>query len=706
MIEVLVSVGITAIAGTILTSIFLLSADSNQRNLASTEVTNQLNFVLETIGRLVRESSSIETEYAMQSSTLTLRMKDETKDPTIISFSDNMVTLKEGNNPVSSITNSKVKVDALTFVRESQGQGKDVVSVDLAMTFNTENPKFQLKRNLSSAIARVSAATFDSDLVPGSSYTYNIGQAGSPWQKLFMADGTASNPSYTFSSDTNTGLFRAGEDILGFSTNGSERMRITGDGVVGINRTSVDTNYKLDVNGFIKSVTTVDQNTVPSIYGSQTASVLQDGSANTGTDEIFDRPWVAVKFTATGAHNMRSFSIRIKTSAPLTNITSVIYGRIYSDNGGVPGSSIGSAQELRYGRLTTSYAETHFYSSVALSEGTSYWLVFQQSSAPTGGTIYLDRGSSGSSAYAFSANGTSWTVESGKTFWYKIYGRTFYGLYGVSANYHGVRGASTTQSGIYGSSNTSYGVFGESIMSSGTYGSSTYGYGVVGASTNGSGVLAQTNPTSTNSVATALTINRYTSGTAQNGIGAGIRFYLEDTAGNTSQESGLITSAFTNATDGQETSVMTFYTRSAGGALAERVRITGDGLEIKTGGIKFPDSSVQTTSAVFTKSFTSAELTKVDGGVQVIPHGLGEVPILITGQAKCVVAQCGYDVNDIVNYDFGADKDGARGTSMVLDSTNITIRFHSSGTYIPNKATTVNCQMGSANWRYIIRAFR
>ena len=125
-----------------------------------------------------------------------------------------------------------------------------------------------------------------------------------------------------------------------------------------------------------------------------------------------------------------------------------------------------------------------------------------------------------------------------------------------------------------------------------------------------------------------------------------------------------------------------------------------------TGGVKFPDGSTQTSSAVFTESFTSYEFTKVDGGALIFIHGLGGIPILISGQAKCVIASAGYGVGDIVNYDFGADKDGARGTSIIVDETNIIIRFHTGGTFIPHRTTTVNSVMPSASWRFIIRAFR
>jgi hypothetical protein len=48
------------------------------------------------------------------------------------------------------------------------------------------------------------------------------------------AGGSAASPAYSFSADTNTGIYRVGEDILGISTGGSERMRVTATGDVGI----------------------------------------------------------------------------------------------------------------------------------------------------------------------------------------------------------------------------------------------------------------------------------------------------------------------------------------------------------------------------------------------------------------------------------------------------------------------------------------
>ena len=45
-----------------------------------------------------------------------------------------------------------------------------------------------------------------------------------------LADGSAAAPSVAFASNVNTGIFRAGNDLLAFSTGGTERMRINSGG--------------------------------------------------------------------------------------------------------------------------------------------------------------------------------------------------------------------------------------------------------------------------------------------------------------------------------------------------------------------------------------------------------------------------------------------------------------------------------------------
>ncbi len=261
LIELLLYTAIFAVVGGLMVGILLTVTQVQQRESAGAEITGQMNFVMQTIQRLVSQSSNIEIETGVATSTLKLRMQDSAKDPTCLSLVDGVIKLAEGpgenpgecNTDTSDLTSSRVIVDALTFKKFAQYPGHDTVSIDLTMTYNTTNPKGQVQRTLSSAIARVSAATFDSNVLPGST-SFTIGQSGSAWQNVFVNDGSAGSPSYSFGSDTNVGIFRAGTDILGFSTAGNERMRINASGLVGIATTTPS--YTLDVYGTLRTSAT------------------------------------------------------------------------------------------------------------------------------------------------------------------------------------------------------------------------------------------------------------------------------------------------------------------------------------------------------------------------------------------------------------------------------------------------------------------
>jgi len=63
--------------------------------------------------------------------------------------------------------------------------------------------------------------------------------------RIRPADGTAASPSIGFSNDGNTGMYRGGTDILGFSTAGTSRMTIAADGTVDVVGTLDTTNLTI-----------------------------------------------------------------------------------------------------------------------------------------------------------------------------------------------------------------------------------------------------------------------------------------------------------------------------------------------------------------------------------------------------------------------------------------------------------------------------
>lgn len=156
-------------------------------------------------------------------------------------------------------------------------------------------------------------------------------------------------------------------------------------------------------------------------------TLLQDGSASTGSDETLDDTWTAIKFTALGNYILKFLAIKFKVSAPLSNEAEIIQAYLYGDNAGVPGTPITGGDEIRYGDLTTSYVMHKFQLETTLVGGTVYWIVLRRGAAPSGGTIKIDKVASGTAQHAISADGASWTPENTKTGWFKLYGDSSWG---------------------------------------------------------------------------------------------------------------------------------------------------------------------------------------------------------------------------------------------------------------------------------------
>lgn len=193
LMEVLIYTTILSITGTILSGVLLNATKIKSRQTAVIEVNEQLNFVMQNIQRSVMDSSVIDIENGVATSTLVLRFKDETQKPIQYFYIlNNKVYKQEAGGTPQPLTNDNVIASNVNFVKISGYSGHDSLQIDLTLSYNTGNPTAAFSRTLSSAIARVSAATFDSDLIPGSSIR-DIGTSVAKWQNIYISGKTSLN---------------------------------------------------------------------------------------------------------------------------------------------------------------------------------------------------------------------------------------------------------------------------------------------------------------------------------------------------------------------------------------------------------------------------------------------------------------------------------------------------------------------------------
>lgn len=113
-----------------------------------------------------------------------------------------------------------------------------------------------------------------------------------------FADGSASSPTITFTADTNTGIYRIANDILGFTTTGVERIRINEVGEVGIGGSPA-------TNGILTLVSTTKAFIPPKMSTTQRDAITSPSAGmivyNTTTNalNLYTSSWVLPPITET-----------------------------------------------------------------------------------------------------------------------------------------------------------------------------------------------------------------------------------------------------------------------------------------------------------------------------------------------------------------------------------------------------------------------
>ena len=102
------------------------------------------------------------------------------------------------------------------------------------------------------------------------------------------------------------------------------------------------------------------------------------------------------------------------------------------------------------------------------------------------------------------------------------------------------------------------------------------------------------------------------------------------------------------------------------------------------------------------KQFTSTDQTITAAGALTLAHGLGVVPVFMTMQLVCTVAELNYSINDVVD---GSNSNTV--TSVVMDATNLNVRYSTPATnyQLPNKTTGAVAAITLADWKMRFKAF-
>ncbi len=183
IIELLVFAAIFAIVMIAFITILVSITRVQVRQTAAAEVNQQSEFLLQQIQYYVERSSLIELAQDTATTTLKLRMASAAEDPTLMYVSSSVVYLQRATGTAQALTSNKVNVTSLTFTNRSNAPGHDSVSVSFVVAYNGGLGQ-RFSEALNTSIARVNAATFDSNLVPSSTATYKLGVSGQIWNSI------------------------------------------------------------------------------------------------------------------------------------------------------------------------------------------------------------------------------------------------------------------------------------------------------------------------------------------------------------------------------------------------------------------------------------------------------------------------------------------------------------------------------------------
>jgi type II secretory pathway pseudopilin PulG len=186
LVELLVFLAIATVAVVAFVGILVVVVQLQVRQSSAGSVEQESTALLQQLQYYTQNASLINIPINTSTSTLSLRMSSSALDPTTISVnSSGMVYLQQGSATATPLTSSRVAVSNLSFVRHTNPPSHDTVSISFTMSYNAPtNTKQFFAQSFQTAVTQVSAATFDSNILPSSTATYSLGTSGNIWNSV------------------------------------------------------------------------------------------------------------------------------------------------------------------------------------------------------------------------------------------------------------------------------------------------------------------------------------------------------------------------------------------------------------------------------------------------------------------------------------------------------------------------------------------
>lgn len=207
LVELLIFLGVFGAVSAGLIGILVTITRVQVRQSSAVEVGTQSQFLLQQAQYYIGKSSLVDIPQDTPTSTLKLYTGVNAQDPTFITLSGGIVYLQQtATGSLQALTSNRVTVSNLLFTRRANAPGHDAVSISFTIAYNTSNIEQAFSQMLQTSIARVSAATFDSNVIPSSTATYSLGASGQIWtsvNNIIDFNGTnvginQTNPTQTF----------------------------------------------------------------------------------------------------------------------------------------------------------------------------------------------------------------------------------------------------------------------------------------------------------------------------------------------------------------------------------------------------------------------------------------------------------------------------------------------------------------------------